>query len=631
MKYKKSVISLLGLVLIVGSAIAENELSLIPADSWVFIKFRNFSEFSERVDGYAKMIGEEAPDLLDTLIKKLGVGTTIDVSKPMVLVVMSNQLYGEQPVAFILNVKEYDNFAAALDAKAADIPGMMEGSSEQMGECYFVRRGNVVILSPNQGVVNAISASTSPITEVLTKDSKKLSKESDVYIYVNLQTLVPVIKPFLMMISAMGMMNQMGGMQADNQQGAQQPGGISPQQMQVMQQLGAMMNAFVLLLDELKDFDVAVNFGKENIRLRSSIRFKEGGEFAKIVGMQKLTEKPLIKGLPKGEFAFVGGGKWETSQMSKFQEALLQASVLPLQTSNPQLSQKYLSAAKEISTLMVGNAYKLVVGGGDTGKSLILLQMALQTKDSAKYLKLLKVQYEVQNEIAKILGQQSVKYIYKENTGVVNGCQLNTLVIDITEAINKATTNQSQPVPIQPAQLQEFLAKILGQGDKIVVKLVKVDDKNIAVQIGGDESQLKELVSVVKRGIYPINEDEKVVKIAKLLPAKRVAECYFDFWNLAHGIVKILTEFREMEKESLGVEGAEEKEDEDEDESKEQRVSELETELAGFVVITAPQALKVEGVFPVSIIKSLSRVGELFEGVVEKKLKSLESAPRGIE
>ena len=114
-------------------------LSVVPSDAWGVIVIKDLSKMSSLIDGYATRLGVEKPDILKKVVRKLGVGTMVDMSKPMVIVVMNKQLYGDQPVAAILSVKEYDNFAAAFGGKATDVPGLMKGENEELGECYFTR------------------------------------------------------------------------------------------------------------------------------------------------------------------------------------------------------------------------------------------------------------------------------------------------------------------------------------------------------------------------------------------------------------------------------------------------------------------------------------------------------------
>lgn len=597
-------ISILMVFIFPLSSLAEDELSLVPSSSWAFVRVKSIDNLAERLNSYAAMVGSAPIDLRDRFIRDIGAGDTIDTSKPIVFVVLDPQVYADTPIAVILNVKNYEDFALALEAKASEFAGIMEGIGKE-GPCYFTRKGDFVILSSNYSVVNAFLADEGTIEDLLSSDARKVLDESDIYLYVNVAGIVPAIKPYLMMISAVGMMGQLNQMQQPNGQQGQM--GMDAQQLETMQQLGAIINAYITLLDDLKDFDAGIICGEGSIRLKSRLRFKEGSNLAEIAGMQSLTDEPLLVGMPQDRFAVVGGSRWNAERLSEFQDALIQAIVAPLQAKNPELANKYIDAARKMGTIVEASSFRIAKGSD----AALLIQSVLITKNADEYLNNLAISYRVQAEVARLMGQEKVSYTYKDNAGSIDGLPYSELIIDVAADAGDTTDGGNMPMPIDAGMFNKLFIKLLGS-ENIDVKFVRVDDKLVAVQIGKDEGKLRELIESAKERESSLNETEAVKRVAALLPKERIAEFYLDIAYIGSIIKDISSIAEQLESGDIDDGDGEEAEESSNDalDLDGEDAVKKDGELVGAIVRTDSSSIYLEAIVPAEVIKAIKRFKE---------------------
>ncbi len=584
------------------NASSEDVLKAVPADAWGVIVIKNLSKFSKSVDDYASKLGAECPELEKRLVRKLGVGKLVDMNSPMAIVIMNKQLYGNQPIATVLNVGQYEKFAASLNGQVTETPGIMKGKNDELGECYFSKKGSLVVIGPTQMIVNAVVSSKQSLGAVINKEVKGVADNSSLYVHVNLPALVTVVKPYLMMFSAMGMMGGMGPMMQG--QGDNQPSGINEQQMQQMQALSAGINAIVGVLDELNSLDIGVSLEPEMIKGSGILGFKPGQEMAGLLALQKPTDKPLLVGIPGGEFGIAGGMNWE-GKLTKFQEAMLKINSVFIK--NPETVQKYLDLAKQSTEIVKGAAFKLALVQSGKDKPVFLVQAVQKTSDSKKYLDIMQEIYGIMGTM-HVPGQKgALSYKYNKGAGKVDGLRVDELVIDMGELFKAAGKNAK-------AKEAEAVLKILLGSSKLKVKFVPVTDKCVAIQFGGTDENLEALIKTVQDKTSPIDVDPRVVKVAKLLPKERIGEFYLDLGGFVSGVMNIAMKFAPTGKDD----------DDDADEVKTAEFPKLTTPLIGKTVTVVGSAFKCDVVVPFATIQKMSGLKGMFEAMMPEKGESKE-------
>jgi len=524
-------------------------LSLVPVDAWATIVIRDIHKTSGQIDQYLTELGQSPGNLESEWIRKAGLGKAIETNRPTLFVVMNKQLYKEDPFAVLLPIKDFLIASRILEGTATDVPGIMKGESEEFGACYFAKNSDYLIISPTQAVVNAIFTSKRGLGQALEPHSKDLLKASDLYVRVNLQSLVNVVKPYLMMFGAMGMMQGMGPMP-----GMGGPGGGAGQtpptpatpgepatpdmatQMQAMQYLAQVINALTQLLDQLGSLDVALGLGEKNVKVTTVCNFTPGGDLSAVMAAQKPGTDPLLKGLPQSQFTLAAGLRWEP-KLTKFQKALLE---LTPQFTDPQDAQAYKEAAKGMAEMVKKTAVVMSLQPPQPGRGLMNVQYMLETTDAKKYLDLMRTTIELLNKVAiptqsGRAGQMKTKY--EKAAAQIAGVSVDRCSYDILSVL---PTGQLPGMADQKEQITGVLAMLFGSPDgKVQLNLAAVNDKTVIIELGGDESSLEKLIATAKSGEAPLNASPKVAEAGKLLPKQKIFEGYIDVGtivNLALGL-----------------------------------------------------------------------------------------------
>jgi len=577
----------LGVSMVSAAPATDNILSAVPADAWVAIEIKDLSKTSKALDDYAVKLGVEQPAMQRRISRMLGIGGQIEANKPLVVVVMNKQTYGSQPVAVIMSVKEYDNFAAGFKAKATETPGLMKGENEEIGQVYFTKKGPYVVMGPTEAIVNAVASSKQGVAAAMEAGSLKVQADSDVYVRANLQALGQFVKPLLMGIGAMmqmGAMGGMGGLGGEGGDATTQEGGNLQTQAQ-MQALGAIINAAVGFIDELGALDVGLKLNPDVILASTMLGFRSGQEMANVLALQKMTSKSLLTGLPGSGFTMAAGWQWQP-RMTKFGEALLQAN--PGFT-DPADIEKYKAIQKESAEMVTGTAVKLDTRASVTpGEPMIAFYAVMETKDAKKYLALSRQSMELQSKMKIQVkpGQEAkLQFKYEPDVMKVENISVNRYTVDIGKLLNMSGVGGEEM-----QQVKTFLTMILGDAsDAVKVYDAAVTDKVAIMAFGAGPKEFENFVKVAKSGAAPLSVDPKLIQAGKLLAKERFMEGYLDVGKLISAVMAVV----------MGSEAGAGQE-------KPQTLPAIQTPLVGFTGVVEGPAIRVDAAVPLEVLVQAS-------------------------
>ncbi len=522
----------------VGSV--SNALSVVPSDAWVALVINDLSKTSQQLDNYAAKFGVEPPVLQRKLSRMLGVSGQADMSKPIILVVMSKETYGDRPVAVIVGVKDFEAFATGIKGQATETPGLMKGQNDELGDIYFGKKGTLVVMGPTELIVKDIIAAKQGFASSMDSGATKLMKESNMYIRVNLQSLGAYAKPILMGVGAMMQMGGLGGAMGGDASTQESGNSQAQAQAQAMQALGGLINAFIGFIDELNSFDIGVKFEADNILAGLVLSFKGGQDMASVLAAQKPTSEPLVKGLSGESFMLCGGWTWNP-KMTKFQEALLQINP----GMNPADAEKYKTLQKQLMELSQGASFKIDMRRAKAGEPLIEFQQILSTKDAKQYIELTRQLLELQSNI-KSAGSSELKFKYEAGVAKVGNVSVDQVTMDMNKLLNMPGMPGDQ---IQ--QVKSLMTTVLGSANGMVqFHVAAVNNKLVAVSFGGGQAGMEQLIKSALKGETPLAKNTKVSQVAALLPKERIFEAYMDLGKLAGGIMSVAT--------TMGEKGGEE-------------------------------------------------------------------------
>jgi len=572
-----------------AAASGTNILSAVPAEAWVAIEIKDLSKTSKAIDDYATKLGVEPPAIQRQISRKLGISGQLEADKPMVLVVMNKQMYGAQPVAVIVSVKEYDNFATNLKAKATETPGLMKGENEEIGQVYFTKKGPYVVMGPTEAIVNAVVSSKKGYAAAMDAEALKLQGNSDVYLRGNLQALGQVAKPMLMGIGAMMQMSGMGmGMEGMGGEGTATQEGQNPQMQAQMQAMGTMITAVVGLIDELNALDVGLKFNPEMIQVSKILSFKPGMEIANVLALQKETSQSLLKGLPGTGFAVAAGWQWQP-KVTKFGESMMQ--INPGFT-DPADIEKYRKLQKESWEIANGSSFKIDTRPIVAGEPMVVLYSVIETKNSKKYLDIMRESLELQKKI-KVQPKpgQTVQFDYKYEPGIAT---VDSVVVDQYTMNLGKFLNVPGMSGTDLDQIKGVFTALLGDPTgNVKIKVAAVNDKLVAIAMGAGPEEMKQFINVAKSGTAPISTNEQVIQTTKLLPRERFLEGYMDLGKIINGVMAVA-----MKVKSMGLDGA----------NVPESLPAIQTPLVGFTGTIEGSAFKTDAVIPFEVIKQIANL-----------------------
>jgi hypothetical protein len=508
------------------AGVGSNLLSVAPAEAWGVIVINDLGKTSTILDEYAAKMGMEAPGIQRRISRMLGVSGQLNAGKPLMLVILNKETFGDQPVAVILSIKEFESFAAGFSAKATETPGMMKGENEELGQVYFTKKGTFLVMGPTEAIVNAVVNSKQGFATGMEAGSQKLMGNSDLYIRVNFQAVGQFLKPLLMGIGAMMQMGGMGGMGAMGGGEGTTTQGVNPQvqaQQAQMQAIGTMINAFVGLMDELNSLDIGFTMQPKAVQTSTLVNFKSGQDIANLLASQKQTDKSLLKGLPGKDFGIAMGWQWQP-KMTKLQEAMLQITP-PLST--PAEVEKFKALSKQAADLVTGQAFKVSMKPVKKGQSLLEVQAVIETKNAKQYLDVLKQTMELQSKVKMAVKGQELQAQYKYEPAVtkVGDVSVDQFTVDASKALNMPGLSSGG----EADQVKGLLTTLMGDsGGLLKFKVAAVSDKLVVLEFGSDQGGLEQLIQTAKSGGTSLSSNTKLMAASKLLPKERFLEGYLD-------------------------------------------------------------------------------------------------------
>jgi len=590
-------------------------MSLVPADAWAVVVVNNMSDLSAKIDAYAKQIGLDPVGAQAQLLRKLGLGTGVSTKRPGAVVVMNRQLYGQDNLAVLLAVKDFDIVAKTLEAKATESPGVMEGRNEELDTCFLARKAGYVIISPSQGVVQAILMSKRAIAKPAGAKSAALAADSDVFVHANLPPMVEQIKPILMGAAMMGAMGAMSGMPAPaagTPTPGESPGAVSPQmaQMQAMQNMGKIMTVLIELLDQFSSFQMGITLEPSQAKGAFLLGFKPGSELASIIAVQKPTAQSLLKGLPGPDATLAFGYRW-VPKLAKFHNALFE---MTPPFANPADRAKYIRTAKEMATMQPGAAVQVRVNTPSAAmpgrpQGLLAVQGFYHVTDAKKYMELMKTVIDLQAKAsipqATTQPAGSVKMPVKYERGVqtIAGLSVDRYSVDVTSMMNMPGMEDVK------RQITGLFAMLFGQPDGLLsVRMAAAGEKMIVMDMTNDDAAMATLIKAAKSGSLALAGNAKVAKATGAMSKKKLAECYVDIGKIISSVMMVQQQMAMMSMMAGGRAPA-----------TAPAMPKINTPLIAMAKTIEDGAVKVELVVPVEVVKQLVVLGKTMSGGMMKK------------
>jgi len=516
---------------------AEHILDLIPADAWGFLVLPDVQQCSRKVDHYAMQVGMEPPNLAKQLSSKVGVDLT---GGPAAVVILNFQVYGQQPYLVIFSSSDYAKLSATLKAEPTEKPGVVKVRlpGDEVG--HMTRKDGFVMLAPSEMILQTATTSKYSAGKAWSAAQRQQLFKHDAFCRVNLQAVVPAVKPYLMLVGAFagaGMtgMPPMGvpGMPPGGQETAPGQGGTAADQAaqaRMMQSLMASINALVTLLDQLRNLDLAADIQDKGLRFGADLSFKPGSEYAQRLAAQKATDQPLLTGLPGEDFLLAWGLNWVSPQPTQFELPMMDASPI----ADPELKEKLKQLNIEKQKLTTG--FKGVVGVNPTaqpGQGLMRIQTVLLTTDAKRSLQISRELIELQPAVPLMAtaGQpgQQIQMQYLPAAEKIGDVAVDHLIVDMAPITNMLQSQAGGQAQQAIAAMKLFFG---SQQDKLTIRMAALDAKAVGVDVAGSTASMRELIDSYRKNSPTLASLPTVKATAANLPKSRIGEAYLNLGNV---------------------------------------------------------------------------------------------------
>lgn len=482
-------------------------LELVPEDAWGFVVFRSLKNIDAKISLLNEQLGISIPQA-QMGVMMLGVGDTLDATKPVGAVMMDVNKFGGSDSAVVLYIPAA-NAKALLEALGAEEPTEGVHTCMVAGQPAFAAtKGKFVLLSPSKDCLMYVLKAEKTLAKGMDKARLAAMDKSDLYLSVSVSALMRAYGDMLSMITQMTM-------------AATDPGGRSAERLMKM-------------FKEIASLDVSVRVDKNGVSVGLLTAPKKESDLEAIWRETKNTDEALLSVLPKEQYLFAAGGTYKYSKaQEKFrgvEQIMAMVKGLGAEESDAE-ALKTLEAGLEHLIKSCGN-WALSVSALPPGPGgMIGLTCVLGAEDPKAFVADLRKVYKAG---MNLVSDEDVKAITKHivltpDAESIAGRKVDTLTVNVPDLAKSLDGSE---------EWSAKLAKVIGED--VSIRFGAVGDKHVAIAFGGGKDRFEAICRSVKSG-GGLSTDEGIAKVSAALPSPRSSEWFIAVDNIVRmvkGIAK---------------------------------------------------------------------------------------------
>jgi len=504
-------------------------LKLIPEDAWGFVIARSLKTIDEKAVLLKDTLGLPIPAPVTPMaLGMLNLGDTVDMTKPVCMVVMDVQKSGGFDRANVVLVPATDP-KALIEKLAAPPEGeATEGEEKEelpkgitkcmvMGQPGYaaVKEKYVVFGASHECVANVMKADKTAGAG-LDKARRTAIDKGDLYFSISVSTIVGAYKDMVMPIMQMAM-------------AASDPEGKSAEKL-------------IKMFEEMAALDISLSFDKKGLSLLLLTTPKKGSDLEKLFRDTKNTDRTLLSALPKEKYLLALGGTTVYSEHAdKFGGPMQLSDILKSLQIEGMDDEAIKSLESGFKGLMkTTRAFAMSVSALPAGpQGMVGLAIVVETDDAEGCVADLRKMYETVWAISDDEDFETIKanVVHKADAETIDGKKVDTITVNLKEM----------------GDLLDLNAEDLGEinkiiGEDLVFRFGPADKKHIVIAFGGGEKRFETICGSVKSA-SGLSADAGITETARRLPSPRAAECYIALDNvgqLIKNIAKVLGEEEEF-------------------------------------------------------------------------------------
>lgn len=472
----------------------------VPANAWGFAIVRSLDVVDSKCQMLAEKIGMPL-QVKAMLNNMLPVGDALDTTKPIGIVMLDAMKYQDKGIVLLVPAKDPKALVEALE------PGE---EKDGIRECKVANetvqtaiKGGLVWVSPAREILAEVLKSEQHAGSDFSSVRAETLQRSDVFVSVALGTVVNAYKaqimPMVMMAGA-----AMGG------------GGPNP------------FEHMVQMAEQTQSVDIALKIDSNGAAVTVLTSGRKDSDLEKDIGKWKNSSEPLVGWLPKEEFLVAWGSNGGFGDVAEVADVLV-----ALASAGPGGGSEGTKAfAKECAEL-IGGIGRYAVGVSalpDGPGGMVGLTIALETSDSAKFVKGVRSAYEnvwsLWNAEEMELAKKAL--IHTADAENIDGHKVDTIRLDLKQLGEETSA----------ADVMQF-EKICGKSP--AVRFGAIDSKHVVVSFGGGESRFKSIAGCVKSGGNALHADAGISAASAQLPGARASEFFLALDTLVRFAKRVAT------------------------------------------------------------------------------------------
>ena len=479
---------------------AKNLLDVIPDDIWAMIYLPSLAQLDEKVGMYAQRLNLPmmfAPTMMARMMTGLSNGVDDRREFAVVLFPVSDTSKVGDSTAILIPTTDHGSLIALLSPE--DVGDGVSKITLMDKPAFTASTGGYSIMAPTRDVLNRLLKATKTIHSKFNRHQLDRLATDDVTVWANFGALVSsdLFAGFVKMAEATGSFYGLGQMPDFNTLAVSlrhEPTGLA---------LGFYMDA------------------KPDTEMRAAL-----------AGMPNTTDS-LLNGLPGGPFLFAGG-EIRSKAISTLAAKMFDEWLSDLDDQSPNETEKTGA-----------------VGGKQTGR--VLKRVRAPIKTLIENLARIAISVSPQPEgsdgmvtVAKVIATHGdARQVCSALKEVLDGVKqefaddADTMellrCIEYKVAAEKAGSLNIDHLVIKfPEQVKNEIGEtgmaaikaVLGS-DQFLVRIAVVDDRHVAITLGGGVAYMGKVIQAVKTNAAPLSDDAGIKRIAKFLAKKRNSEAYF--------------------------------------------------------------------------------------------------------
>lgn len=479
----------------------DDALAAIPADAIAFVTAPNPKELDANVKRTITDLGLEAmvPEPMSSPIGLMKtfwrMSAGLDENGAVAFVVLPctdpDELQKKQ--AIIVTATDAKALLDAMGGKSGEGGGW---TVELMGKpVTAIAAGNRVVFSKSAETAKAVAESKSSIVSKISARDKATLEGMDLALWADAEPFAKLYKDQIDgFLSLVAMANPGSGEQSRKQ--------------------------IEMFVNDSKSLVAGSSAGTGGVLMRMALTARPGTELARQM-VVKTTSDSLLSGLPGGKYVLAFGGLAvpETTRESikqldpMFEQAKEEESI------DKEQLRTIKESVYELAPMITG--LRLSIDALPEGPGgLIGATMLVDSTDSGKFLKGFEKMVRAAMKLStdEEFKKAMAAFDYKVDAEESGGMKIAALTMDPAK------------LPDPDEEMVEDFPKIFGK-DGLKLRIAALDDKCVAMQLGGGLERLAKVAELVKSKGAPLASDAGIKRVGKFLPDKRQQACYIALDN----------------------------------------------------------------------------------------------------